>query len=244
MKNLSLLFLLVLFSADIKAESLSIVTNEFPPFQIVEGETVSGYTTEIVKHVVENAGLIGEIKAYPWARAYKMSLKEPNTLIYSIVRSPERESTFKWIGSIAPYDVYFWKLKKRKDIRIHNIEDAKKYMCGAMINGSKASILLKHGFIEGRNLELGDSDIDNLRKLYAGRIDLMLYDSTSFRYSALKEKKNLDDVEKLIKVEGISNELFLAASLGTPDRVVSKLRHSLEAFKKTNKYKEIKSHLR
>lgn len=238
------LFLFLLIIVDLHAESLHIVTNDFPPFQIINGENVSGFTTEIVRHVLKGAGLKGEIKAYPWARAYKMAIKEPNTLIYSIVRNKERENTFKWIGAVAPYDVYFWKLKKRKDIKIKNIEDAKKYMCGAMLNGSKANHLIKHGFIEGKNLDLGDSDLDNFRKLYAGRVDLILYDSVSFPYTALQEKKDAGEAEKILKVDGISSELYLAASQGTPDSVVAKLRTSLATFKKTNKYKEIKSHLR
>lgn len=230
--------------ADLHAEPLHIVTNDFPPLQIINGANVTGFTTEIVKHVLKGAGLTGDIKAYPWARAYKMATKEPNTLIYSIVRNKERESTFKWIGTIAPYDVYFWKLKKRKDIHIKTIEDAKKYVCGAMINGSKANHLIKHGFVEGKNLDQGDSDLDNFRKLYAGRVDLILYDTLSFRYTALQEKKDVNDAEKILKVDGISNELYLAASHETPDAVVTKLRASLEAFKRTNKYKEIKSHMR
>lgn len=237
------LFLFLLVIVDLHAESLHVVTNDFPPFQIISRE-VSGFTTEIVRHVLKGAGLKGEIKAYPWARAYKMAIKEPNTLIYSIVRNKERENTFKWIGTVAPYDVYFWKLKKRKDIKIKNIKDAKKYMCGAMFNGSKANHLIKHGFIEGKNLDLGDSDLDNFRKLYAGRVDLILYDSVSFPYTALLEKKDAGEAEKILKVDGISSELYLAASQGTPDSVVAKLRASLAAFKKTNKYKEIKSHLR
>lgn len=237
-------FLFLLIVTDLHAGPLQIVTNDFPPFQIINGDKVSGFTTEIVMHVLKGAGLKGEIKAYPWARAYKMGIKEPNTLIYSIVRNKEREKTFKWIGTIAPYNVYFWKLKSRKDIHIKNIEDLKKYMCGAMLNGSKANHLIKHGFIEGKNLDLGDSDLDNFRKLYAGRVDTILYDSVSFRYTAIQEKKDAAFAEKILKVDGISSELYLAASHETPDSVVAKLRASLEAFKKTNKYKEIKSHLR
>lgn len=231
-------------SFNLHAETLQVVTNEFPPFQMVSGDKVTGFTTEIVRHVLDGAGIKGEIKVYPWARALKMASKEPNTLIYSIVRNKEREHMFKWIGTVAPYDVYFWKLKKRKDIRIKNLEDAKQYKSGAMINGSKANHLLKHGFIEGKNLDQGDSDLDNFRKLYAGRVDLILFDSLSFRYTAMLEKKDLSKARKIFKVEGISNELYLAAGHETPDAVVMKLRASLEAFKKTNKYKEISTHLR
>lgn len=243
-KLIAFFLLLSFFAADLHAEPLHVVTNDFPPLQIVNGENVTGFTTEIVKQVLKGANLTGEIKGYPWARAYKMATKDSNTLIYSIVRNKEREHTFKWIGTVAPYDVYFWKLKKRKDIQIKHIDDAKKFLCGAMINGSKANYLIKHGFIEGKNLDIGDSDLDNFRKLFAGRVDLILYDSLSFRYTAMLENKDINDAEKVLKADGISNQLYLAASLDTPDEVVSKLRASLSAFKKTKKYKEIKSQLR
>jgi len=244
MKLILYSLLILLSMADLQAEPLHVVTNDFPPFQIISGDKVSGFTTEIVRHVLKDAGLEGEIKGYPWARAYKMATKERNTLIYSIVRNKEREKLFKWIGPIAPYDVYFWKLKKRTDIKIKNIKDAKKYVTGAMISGSKSNHLMKHGFIEGKNLDQGDSDLDNFRKLYAERVDLILFDTISFHYTAILEKKDPALAEKIFKVEGISNELYLAASHDTPDSVVMKLRASLEAFKKTNKYKEIKSHMK
>lgn len=237
-----LFFLFITFN--LNAETLRVVTTDFPPFQMIQGNKVSGITTEIVEAVITNAGFKSDIKMYPWARAYKMGLRESNVLIYSIVRTPERDKLFKWIGPIAPYNVYFWKLKSRKDIKINSIEDARHYLAGGVIDDNKSDQLKKLGFVVGKNLALVSSDELNLRTLYAGRIDIMTFDDMSFRYKVQADGKDFNLLEKLIKLEGSSHELQLAASINTPDEVVEKLRVSLIAFKKTDKYQKIKNRLK
>lgn len=237
------LFLLFI-SCGVRAETIKVVTSEFPPFQYTENNKIVGLTTEIVEAVIKDAGYSSEMKIYPWPRTYKMGLKEPNVLIFSIVRTPEREKLFKWIGVIAPYNVYFWKLKSRKDIKISSLEDAKKYVAGAVIDDNKADQLQKLGFVLGKNLELVSSDEFNLNKLFAKRIDIMTFDELSFRHKVESAGMDFSKVEKIMKLEGSSHELQLAANIETPDAVVEKLRISLAAFKKTNKYLEIKNRLK
>ena len=127
---------------------------------------------------------------------------------------------------------------------MYSIEDAKHYLCGATTGDIKTDQLLKLGFVLGVNLELVASDQQNIRRLFAGKIDIMTHDDLSFPYSAKAEKLDFSLVEKLIYLDGSSRELQLAASLGTSDAVVEKLRASLIAFKKTNKYDEIKNRLK
>lgn len=237
------LFLLFI-TFNLNAETLRVVTSDYPPFQMSVGAKISGITTEIVEAVINNAGFKSDIKMYPWPRAYKMGLRESNVLIYSIVRTPEREKLFKWIGPIAPYDVYFWKLKNRKDIKINSIEDARHYKAGGVIDDNKSDQLQKLGFVIGKNLNLVSSDELNLRTLYAGRIDIMTFDDLSFRHKVQADGKDFSLLEKLIKLDGSSREMHLAANIDMPDAVVEKLRISLIAFKKTNKYQQIINRLK
>ena len=84
-----------------------------------------------------------------------------NILIYSIGRSPEREKLFKWIDIISPYEVYFYKLKSRKDISIKNLEDAKKYRIGGVNNDIRTQYLLGKGFSKDSNIQLSNSLYDD-----------------------------------------------------------------------------------
>lgn len=232
------------FCFNLNAQTLKVVTSDFPPFQVMKHNKVSGITAEIVDHLLQNTGLSAEIRMYPWPRAYKMALKEPNVLIFSIVRTPEREGKFKWIGSLAPYSVYFWKLKARKDVVIHSTSDAIHYRAGAVQDDNKAEQLKRIGFVVGKNLELVTSDEFNLNKLFNKRIDVMTFDEHSFRYKVENAGFDFSKFEKIIKLEGSASELQLAASLETSDELVNKLKTELAAFKKTKEYREIKNRLR
>ena len=41
------------------------------------------------------------------------------------VRSGKREGLFKWVGPLAPRKMWLYKLKKRKDINVKTLEDAR-----------------------------------------------------------------------------------------------------------------------
>ncbi|MEI8631015.1 hypothetical protein P4S72_00655 [Vibrio sp. PP-XX7] len=74
-----------------------------------------------------------------------MALDEKDILIYSIARTKERESLFKWVGPIAPYNVYLFKLKARSDIIVNTLEDVKKYRIGGAYQDVKQLYLVSQG---------------------------------------------------------------------------------------------------
>ncbi len=230
----------LLFIATASAGPLKVVTTEFPPYQYIKNQMIDGVATEIVKEVIKTAHLKADIKVYPWARAYKIAQREPDVIIYSIGKTPEREKLFKWIGTIVPYNVYFWRLHDRKDIRINSLVEAKKYIAGGVVDDIKALELQKMGFESGKNLELVGSDETNIKKLFAGRIDIMPYDELSFPYRVSMAGHDFSRLVRLIQIDSISHDLYVAASLQTSDDIVKKLQDSLTAFKKTQKYKALK----
>lgn len=227
----------------VRGEEFKVVTTEFPPYQILDGEEVRGISTEIVKGVLEIAGIKAHFYGYPWPRAYRIAQKEPNVLIYSLARTSEREKLFKWVGSIVPFNVYFWKLRDRHDIKANTIEEAKRYVSGGTIDDIKAIELVKLGFVSGKNLELVSSDEISIRKLFAGRIDIMPYDEMSFLERIKRAGFSFDKVEKMARVDSISHELYIGVSLQTSDEKVKKLKKALAQFKKTKRYKELQKEI-
>lgn len=232
-----------LFSVNISvcAATLEIATTEFPPYQFQEGGQLKGLATEIVNEVLSRTPHRGHITIYPWSRAYQQAQKKSASLIFSIARTEEREKLFKWIGTVAPFQVYMWRLKTRTDITAKNQQEAKRYIVGGVFNDIKASHLQKIGFQVGKNLEMTRNDGLNVKKLYHGHIDLMPFDEFSFSYLIKKSALDPNKVEKIFKIPEISNDLYLAASLATPDDVVADLKQALTKFKATAHYKDIQA---
>lgn len=223
-------------------ETLQLATSDFPPYQIQENEKLPGMNVEIVREVIKMAGYDSVLNFYPWARAIQIAQNptNKNTIIFSVARNAEREKTLQWIGEVGDYKVYFWKLKERKDIVVHSMEDAKRYNVGGVIEDIRAAELKKLGFVENKNLEIVTNDYVNIEKLYNKHIDLIPFDESVFINKIKKSGKDFSKVEKLININELNLKLYMAASPSTPKKIVEDLSSSLKKFKRTKKYSEIR----
>ncbi len=238
---LLMIFMLIGTVGLIYGQVLQIVTEEYPPYNYTENGKVTGLSTEIVEAVLKETGLKGEIKVFPWARAYDMAQKDANTLIYSIGRIPDRENLFKWVGVIAPYDVYIFALKERKDIVINSLDDAKKYRLATTIDDAREKYLKKNGFVVGQNIDSGTGNDVNLKKLMAKRVDLWpIAELVAFQL-VKNEGKNPDNIlKKAFHIKDLSSDgLYMAFSKATPDETVKKFQVGLEKVKANGTFAKI-----
>ncbi|WP_028866027.1 substrate-binding periplasmic protein [Psychromonas aquimarina] len=238
LKGILFILLTGVSAASGNAQQVKAVTTDFPPFQMIQNGKIVGMSTEIVSEMAETAAVSIEIFMYPWARAYQSALKEKNVLIYNLLRTPEREKQFKWIGKIVPNDVNFWKLKSRKDIVIQSLDDAKKYTIGVTNMDMKHHYLIAAGF---KNIQVVPKDIQNIRKLFAGRIDLLPFSNEIvLAYQANVDGLDISLLEKAYFLDEISSDLYAAFSSTTSDQLVEKFTTALIKMKKNGRYEQIK----
>lgn len=79
----------------IQSTDLLVVTENLPPYNYKEGIAVKGVATEVVQALLKEVGLQADIHVLSWVRAYLKALEQPNVLIFSLVRTPEREEHFR-----------------------------------------------------------------------------------------------------------------------------------------------------
>lgn len=218
------------------ASELHIVTESFPPYNYQRDGQAKGLSTEVVRAVLDHAGIKADIKFYPWARAYKTATVSPNTLIYSIARIPERESLFQWIGVVAPYRTSFYKLKVNEAIRIESLDDARKYKVGVSLEDVITIYLQGQGF---EHLQVSQSDLLNVRMLAFGRLDVIAYDEAAFPRLVRKVGHDPERFERIYRLTDLSGDLYLAASPRTDPVIVKQLRESLQAIREEGVYDRI-----
>ncbi len=199
---------------------IQVVTEDWKPYSYREDGVVKGTATEIVRATLVRAGLNYNIKVYPWARAYHMSLNNENILIFAITKTDERLPLFKWVSPVSPGDNnYFYKLKTRKDIIINSLEEAKKYSVGANRASYKHQLLIKHKFPKIHpNVHMKYS----IKQLFFSRIDLVLSDSQSMIADMKEIGKPLDQIEEAFLV--YTNYNYMAFSLRTSDAIVKRVK--------------------
>ena len=90
------------------AASLTAYTEEWAPYNYSEGGTVKGIATDVLRAACDEARLDCRIFIVPWARALSTVSNTPNTLIYTIARTPAREDDFLWVGPLLPRAVWIY----------------------------------------------------------------------------------------------------------------------------------------
>ena len=232
------LLLSLLFASPLGAESLRIVTEDFPPYNFqVEGEA-KGLSSEVVLAVLKQIGSQAKIEFFPWSRAYEMAQTEKNMLIFSIARIPEREALFHWVGSIAPYKTSLYKLKTNKTIQVNSIDEAKKYQIGVSLEDVVLTYLRSQNF---PSLSTVSTDVLNIRLLANNRIDLVAYDEASFIHTLSSEGLDAALFERIFRLEDISDQLYMAFSLGSDAELISAFEAGLEAIKANGVYDQIQA---
>ncbi len=140
-----------------QATDLQIVTENLPPYNYRDGAVIKGVSAEVVQALLKEVGLQADIHVLSWVRAYLKALNQPNVLIFSIVRTPDREALFHWVGQVSTTQSYLFKLSSRRDIRIARLQDARRYLIGTWREDVREQYLLSQGFIRKKEIDSSGS---------------------------------------------------------------------------------------
>ncbi|RJE73396.1 amino acid ABC transporter substrate-binding protein [Pseudoalteromonas sp. MSK9-3] len=237
-KHLTLAVILLLCTLQSAKAQLRVVTELSPPNQMLENNQVTGTSTEVVKQILKYAQLDAQFLMYPWARAYQQAQKHPNILIYSMVRTAEREKLFHWIGPVALFKLGFVTTKERPDIKITHLSHAIPYRLALQRGDISEDILKSRGF----DYILTADIVKSYQLLIAKKVDIILDDARYLTPLANSFGLADDSFRFVYEVPELTLNGYLAASLATPHEVVEELRKGHEKVKKSAAYKNVMAH--
>ena len=221
-------------------EKIQFVTEDLPPLQIDRGkQPPTGALIELVKLIIADSGIDAKITIFPWARSYELATKKPNTFIFSMLRSDEREAKFIWLGKLFTIQSYFAALKSNTTIQLDHIEQAKQYAVGAIRHDLAENYLLNKGFIHKKNLYVSNKYPALWSQLYTGKTDLVFTNSIIWRHEIMKASFDPAEVELIYEINDFASDLYLAANLATDQAIIEKVKTSFEAIKADGRYQQI-----
>lgn len=237
----SLLILLLapvsMFAASTATPPLTIITEDWPPFNYSENGEIKGFATDVVKLVMKELGVNYKIETLPGSRAMKVLNKGPRTMFYSFIMTPERKTKYKWIGPFGEESIYFYK-RKGSQLQIKTLEDAKKVsrVCCRGI-GLVYDTLKRSGF---RNLDVGVNPEGIYLKTIHGRCDLAIGE-TFLGVAYWLKKSNLPaDLLEQTSVKVTDSALYLVVSKDVPDSEVLQWQRALDKVKTSGEYARLR----
>ena len=212
----------VAFQSMIHAQQIEIYTESLPPFQIVKASEVSGQATSKVKQLLDSLDLRYNIQVVPWARAYNIVKSTPNTLIYSMNRSPEREDAFHWITVVAEIGNSFISLRSNP-FEISQLEDAKNYVVAVVRDGYAYDFLLENGFIVDKNMYVVATLEQQMSLLINKKVDFLFTDIQSVKHKLELQQLDPEMVVQKYTQPAWTRDLYLAANIDTNPQLLQQL---------------------
>ena len=208
---------------------LRVMTEEFPPFNYMDGARLTGLSTRIVKALLTESRLNHKIELVPWKRAYMTALKRPNTLIYTIARTEERAHQFHWIGKLANRKVSLFRLEKRSDLATLTLAAARQTATIACPQGDASTErLIQMGFSPDNLTIIHDVPSGNLivKHVIKERSDFFPMNPYTLKFRV--ENNSLPDIFKEQFVIYDADGYYIAANIDTDPEILRVLRGSYQ----------------
>lgn len=227
-----LLFLAMLGAARVAA-AVDIVayTEESAPYHYTENGKIVGSAADRLRAACELAKLSCTLESLPWARALMLSKTHPDTVLFSIVRSPDREKDFIWLSSISTEPV--WIFGRPGAPPVSSAADLARLRVG-VINGSSGAAFLAAAGVPRSSFDFANSTEGNLRKFAAHRVDFIL--STERRLEKELSRFELPfKVQKVLRMQDAVT--YYAMNTKSAPAKVAALQAALQELKARDKSK-------
>ena len=162
------------------------------------------------------------IRLVPWARAMAHVRREPNSLIYSTARRPDREKQFIWVGPLAPRVTWLWGRAGAEHLP-REARDLPLYRFGVVRGEAAVQDLQAHG-VPPSSLAQDASNAAVLKMLLSGWVDVVVDTELGMAWNLRLNQQPGTEVQRLFKLSDEGGFYYALNPDSDPARV-----HSLQA---------------
>jgi polar amino acid transport system substrate-binding protein len=217
--------------------TVTVLADGFPPLQYegADGQP-AGYVHAFVQELLARAGVAARpLQFVPLKRALATAQVEPNVLLLSIARTPEREEALIWLREVAPYKLWLYRARNSAVPAPRSLAELKGrgLRFGVQDGSNFEAWLRRQGIGAGGDNSVVDAvhqNVRNLRKAQLQRIDLFAHPDLSLAYRAREQGLAPEDFEAVLTIPELSSPLWLALSRGSDPALQQALLRAADAL--------------
>ncbi len=212
-----------------QAQTLTLLSEQNPPFNYQDGGKPAGMSTEVVTELLKRANLSARFEFVAWDAGYKRAQFEKDTCLFSTARLDNRELLFRWVGPLATNR---WILVGKADFPVapKALGDLRRYKIGVVKSDAKAEFLNERGLtnqIEATSEVLLPPKL-LLKKEDPQHIDLWV--SGQYTWRGIAERAKAPPVKPVFTVT--EQQLYLACSTWMSGDSLKRLDTAMQAMNK------------
>ena len=164
-------FLISMSQAHGHEKLIKMTSCSWPPYADVNLANL-GFTSDLLARIFKKMGYRTQIEILPWKRAMFKTANGAYDLVYNAYYSEERAQTYVFTDPYISSNVYLCS-KKISQISHVDLKDLIPYKIGVVMGYINSSLFDKAAFL---NKEESVTELENLKKLIANRLDLIVAD--------------------------------------------------------------------
>jgi len=215
------------------SQSLVAVTEERGLLQYQQDGVAKGPSVDIFNMLMMEAKLSAKIEFYPWKRAFNKSLREDNTLIFSIARIKEREDKFHWLLKVSDFIRTF--VYKKGTQPVVSFEQARGKTISVVRGSIGHQVLVKNGF--NKELYIVTSLEESIALFDSGRVDLLYTDPNSVKNYYIARNLTFDEKIDFSIPPGARKSSYIAIRKEASETLVQRLQRAADIVREKEAYK-------
>lgn len=206
---------------------LNYLTEEWAPFNYQENGNVTGISVELLESIFKNVGVNRsqvDVRIVPLAEGFQIAQNNTSTVLFSIVRTPEREPLYKWAGPFTKASFVLY-APVSSNITISSAEGLNQYRIGAVQASIENDLLTSQG-VNKSQIVNGETPEDLLQMLDDGEIDLWATGDLAGRHQMLQTSEDANAYEIVYTLS--ENDFYYIFSKDVPDTLVRAFEHAID----------------
>lgn len=237
LSTLTAVLFCLLFGTLARAEQYQVVTEEWAPYNYQENNQLTGMATEIVRAIMALTGNDFEMVLLPSMRATRVLQSRPQTIMYSMFRTAEREPLYKWVGPIVEESIHPYQLATAPQ-PVNSLEQ--------LLHARK--ITTRHAGLVPKMLQsLGFNNLDRSanasRQLYlmllAGRTDIIIGDTDAGVAYYSRQLNIAPGTLRQVPIEIYRASLYIAFSRDSDDDLIAAWSSALQQLRQSGELERI-----
>lgn len=219
-----------------QARQITLCTLNWEPFY---GENLprNGFFTELVREAFERGGHTVNVEFMPWARAMLEVKQGDREVLLGAYYSDERAETYYASESIYTAEVG---LVSHRRVGIESFSSLRELTDYTIGYGRGFTVTEEFDNAEYLDKEPAKDLAQNVKKLYAGRIDMIAGSFANIRYAAQQQGMNLDELV-FLQPALVENSLHIMVSRAVEDgeQLLADFHRGLRAIREDGTYERI-----
>lgn len=218
------------------ARQITMCTLNWEPFYGAELPR-NGFFTELVREAFERGGHTVNVEFMPWARAMLEVEQGDREVLLGAYYSDERAQTYHASDSIYTAEVGLVAHRRVGIESFASLRDLTGYTIGY---GRGFTVTEEFDNADYLDKEPAKDLAQNVKKLYAGRIDMIAGSFANIRYAAQQQEVNMDELV-FLQPALVENSLHIMISRAAPDgeQLLADFHRGLREIREDGTYERI-----